>query len=112
VPQRRAAPPPTTEPSPTVEPTYETVIVDVASDRNATSQRTPLPTATPRATPTPVPTAEVAGVQSTRSPTVDDVLMSSFEPMLAGGKIGLLGGAASTLGWLALKLLRGRKAGR
>jgi hypothetical protein len=55
----------------------------------------------------------VAGVQSSEQPNlVDDVLAESFEPMLAGGKIGLLGGGLSTVAWLALKLLRGRKAGR
>ena len=94
---------------PTVEPTFETTIVDVAADPNARSVRTPLATPTPRATlaPTSVATPEVAGVQS--SSLVDTVLMQTFEPMVDGGRIGLLGGGVSLLAALGMKLLRRRK---
>jgi hypothetical protein len=51
-------------------------------------------------------------MQIAANPSVDDVLMSSFEPMLAGGRIGLIGGALGTAAWLALKLLRRLKVGR
>jgi hypothetical protein len=97
------------EPAPTVEPTYETTVVDVAEDPNARSVRTPTAMPTVRATlaPTIAPTPEVAGVQS--SGLVDTVLMQTFEPLVDGGRIGLLGGGVSLLAALGLKLLRRRK---
>jgi hypothetical protein len=98
------------EPEPTVEPTPPLVVIDM--DDNARSNRTPLPTATPKTAPTAtsVATPEVAGVQAS-SNVVDDVLMQSFEPLLAGGRIGLLASGVAALAMLGLKLLRRRPPG-
>jgi hypothetical protein len=107
---QRPAVPRAAEPSPTVEPTPETVVVDVTAIPAALTQRTPASTATPRTTPAPAPTPEVAGVQSTSM--MDEVLTQTLEPVLEGGRIGLIGGGLSLLSALAWKLLRGRKQAR
>src|SRR5207248_2736471 len=88
-------------PAPTLEPTREPEIVDVAADANARSSRTALPSppATPTASPVPV---------SAASP-MHDVVAESFEPMLIGGRIGLIGGAVTGLTALAVHVVRRRR---
>ena len=95
------------EPTPTTEPTPETVFVDVTAIPTVSGSRTPAPTATSRATPAPEPTPAVAGVQS--ASILDEVLTQTMEPLVAGGRIGLIGGGLSLLSALAWKLLRARK---
>jgi hypothetical protein len=89
---------------PTLEPTRETEILDVATDANARSSRTALPS--PTVAPTPIPSAVAVSAAAT---PMHDVVAESFEPMLVGGRIGLIGGAVTGLGALALHVVRRRR---
>jgi hypothetical protein len=89
---------------PTLEPTPETEIIDVATDANARSSRTALPS--PAVAPTPIPSAVAVSAAAT---PMHDVVAESFEPMLVGGRIGLIGGAVTGLGALALHVVRRRR---
>jgi hypothetical protein len=100
--------PPTLEP--TAEPTPEPEVIDIANDPNARSQRTvvaPAPTATPAPTVAPVPPTPMPTPRA--SEVVGGVVAQSFEPVLAGGRLGLAGAAVTGLGFLAMRLLRRRR---
>ena len=94
----------------TEEPTLEPQIIDVATDPNATL-RTPLPTSTPRAlpvgnpTPAPVPTSPAPSM----SESVDHVTAALFEPLFAGGRIGLAASAIAGLAALGMHLFRRKR---
>jgi hypothetical protein len=98
---------PAAVPTDTPDPSSATPqVIDVASDPNARSSRTPLPTLTPgppaTPAPSPAPTVQAADAGS----VVDDVLASSFEPLLAGGRLGLLAAGSAGLAALLVRLLR------
>jgi hypothetical protein len=97
---------PTAEP--TVEPTMETVVIDVSDDPNARSERTPVAVnraAAPTATAEPSPTAAPLGDHD----LISGVVQQTLEPMLVGGRLGLLGAGASALGLLAMRFARRRR---
>jgi len=110
-PTPRPAPPrakATSTPEPTVEPTA--VVIDVSSDPNAHLSTTPspaTPTSLPTSAPTPAPSPSVAAFDDQQ--LVGSVLTASLDPLLVGGRLGLLGAGVSGLGYLALQALRRRK---
>jgi hypothetical protein len=82
-------------------------VIDATTDPNLIVPAARTPTVAPTPTPAPTPTVEVAGAQTTS--VVDDVLLTSLEPALNGGRIGLLGGALSGLAALGIHLFRRRR---
>jgi hypothetical protein len=90
---------------PTVEPTRQ--VVDISHDPNAHLERTPVPdtpTPEPTTTPTAAPTAQTVSDQE----LVNSVVSASVQPLLQGGKLGLILGGLSALSFLALQRLRKR----
>jgi hypothetical protein len=91
---------------PTVEPTV--VIIDVSQDPNARLQvtaRARTPTSVP---PTAMPTPEPTAVPSADQDLVGGVVAASMEPLLFGGRIGLLLGGIGAAGYLIMQHLRRR----
>jgi hypothetical protein len=80
-------------------------VIDIANDPNARSAITPVvatPTTAPKDVPTPAPTPATAADQD----LVGSVVAASFEPMLAGGRIGLVVASLAAATYLAVQRLR------
>ena len=85
-------------------------IIDISNDPNAHSTITPI-AAVPRATstlvPTPVPTPTMT--TSTDEGVVGTIVASSAEPLVEGGRLGLIGTGLSALGLLIVQQVRQRR---
>jgi hypothetical protein len=91
---------------PTVEPTV--AIIDIANDPNARSAKTPF-VPTPPPAPTDVPTPAPTEVTPTADQDlVGSVVAASVDPLLAGGRIGLVIASLSGATYLAVQRLRQR----
>ena len=92
---------------PTVEPTV--AVIDIANDPNArlntTPPPTPVPTVAPTAAPTPSPTAVALADQD----LMGGIMAASLDPLLAGGRLGLVGGILVAAGFLAIQQVRRRR---
>jgi predicted lipid-binding transport protein (Tim44 family) len=82
-------------------------VVDVSQDPNARSAITPQPR-TPTAAPTPAASPTPVAVAPTDQDLVGSVVGASMQPLLAGGRIGLILGGLAAAGYLALQRLRQR----
>jgi hypothetical protein len=91
--------------APTVEPTV--AIVDISQDPNARSAiapRVPTPTAAPTPGTQPTPVAVATSDQD----LVGTVFTASMEPLVAGGRLGLVVGALALAGYFGVQRLRRR----
>jgi hypothetical protein len=96
--------------TPTAEPTV--AVIDVATDANARSNITPVAraTATAKATESATPAATPTGTpRMADEDLVGGIVMSSMDPLLAGGRLGLIGGLLVGAAFLVVQRVRSRK---
>jgi hypothetical protein len=83
-------------------------VVDISDDPNARSTITPVPpTPTPAVTPTAAPSPTPAPLAD--QDVVNGIVAQSMEPLLVGGRVGLIGAIAAGVLFLAVQRIRPRR---